>query len=56
MPKTTSLRDAYRYPGFVPAMTVRVEPGVPADYVLSRTRRQKKLGRQTRLDRKRRME
>ena len=42
MPKTHSLRDAYRHPGFVPAMTVRVEPGAPADYVLSLTRRQKK--------------
>ena len=42
MPKTHSLRDAYRYPGFVPPMTVRIEPGAPADYVLSLTRRQKK--------------
>ena len=42
MPKTHSLRDAYRYPGFVPAMTVRVEPDAPADYVLSLTRRHKK--------------
>ncbi len=29
MPKTHSLRDAYRHPGFVPAMTVRVEPDPP---------------------------
>ena len=42
MPKTHSLRDAYRYPGFVPAVTVRVEPDAPTDYVLSLTRRQKK--------------
>lgn len=42
MPKTHSLRDAYRHPGFVPSMTVRVEPDAPADYVLSLTRRQKK--------------
>ena len=42
MPKTHSLRDAYRYPGFVPAMTVRIEPDAPTDYVLSLTRRQKK--------------
>ena len=42
MPKTHSLRDAYRHPGFVPAPTVRVEPGAPTDYVLSLTRRQKK--------------
>ena len=42
MPKIHSLRDAYRYLGFVPAMTVRVEPDAPADYVLLLTRRQKK--------------
>ena len=42
MPKTHSLRDAYRHPGFVPAPTARVEPGAPTDYVLSLTRRQKK--------------
>jgi len=43
MPKIHSLRDAYRYLGFVPAMTVRVEPDAPADYVLLLTRRQKKV-------------
>jgi len=42
MPKSHSLRDAYRHPAFVPALAVRVEPGAPADYVLSLTRRQKK--------------
>ena len=42
MPKNHSLRDAYRFPGFTPASTVRVEPTTPADYVLSLTRRQKK--------------
>ena len=42
MPKNHSLRDAYRHPGFVPATTVRIEPGAPADYIVSLTRRQKK--------------
>ena len=42
MAKTHSLRDAYRYPGFVPSMTVRVEGDAPEVYVLPLRRRQKK--------------
>jgi hypothetical protein len=42
MPKNHSLRDAYRHPGFVPAMTVRVDPDIPEVYVLPLRRRSKK--------------
>ena len=42
MPKRHSLRDAYRHPGFVPALTVRVDPDAPEVYVLPLRRRQKK--------------
>ena len=42
MPKTHRLRDAYRHPGFVPAMTVRVDDDAPDVFVLPLHRRQKK--------------
>ena len=41
MPKTHFLRDAYRYPGFVPATTVRVELAQPDDYTIPLTRHKK---------------
>jgi len=42
MSNNHSLRDAYRHPGFVPAMTVRVDPDIPEVYVLPLRRRSKK--------------
>jgi len=42
MSKNHSLRDAYRHPGFVPALTVRIEANAPEVYVVSLRRRQKK--------------
>lgn len=42
MSKNASLRDAYRYPGFVPAMTISINAETPEVYVLPLRRRQKK--------------
>ena len=42
MSKTTSLRDAYRHPGFVPALRARTADDDPDAFVVSLRRRRKK--------------
>lgn len=42
MSKTTSLRDAYRRPGFMPALRARTDEGDPDTFVVSLRRRRKK--------------
>jgi hypothetical protein len=42
MSKTTSLRDAYRHPGFLPALRARTDDDDPDTFVVSLRRRRKK--------------
>lgn len=43
MAKTSSLRDAYRYPGFLPAHRVRREDEEPYGFIVPLHRRRKKV-------------
>jgi len=42
MSKTTSLHDAYRHPGFMPALRARTDDDDPDTFVVSLRRRRKK--------------
>ena len=43
MPQTSSLRDAYRYPGFLPAFRVHRQDEEPYGFIVPLHRRRKKV-------------